>query len=41
MAEAQPLIRAAFPIKTFLPGDTAAWDAASARFLALIARAQG
>jgi rhamnulokinase len=33
MAEAQPLIRAAFPIKTFQPGDTVAWNAASARFL--------
>jgi rhamnulokinase len=41
MAEAQPLIRAAFPIKTFQPGDTVAWNAASARFLALNARAQG
>ncbi len=35
MADAQPILRAAFPIKTFQPGDTAAWDAAYARFRAL------
>jgi len=32
MAAAQPIIRQAFPIREFLPGDTAAWDAAYARF---------
>jgi sugar (pentulose or hexulose) kinase len=32
MAAAQPIIRQAFPIREFLPGDTAAWNAAYERF---------
>jgi sugar (pentulose or hexulose) kinase len=32
LAHAQPLIRAAFPIKEFTPADTAAWSAAAERF---------
>jgi rhamnulokinase len=32
MAAAQPLIRQAFPIREFRPGDTAAWTAAYERF---------
>ncbi len=36
MAEAQPIIRAAFPIKTYTPGDAAAWNEAYRRFQALV-----
>jgi len=36
MADAQPIIRNAFPIKIFHPGDTAAWDAAYARFRTIL-----
>lgn len=36
MAEAQPIIRAAFPIKTFMPEDVVAWNKAYQRFLALV-----
>lgn len=36
MAEAQPIIRQAFPIATFAPGDVASWNAAYARFHALL-----
>ena len=38
IADAQPLIRSAFPIRQFLPEDTAAWDAAYARFQAVTSR---
>ena len=36
LAKAQPLIRAAFPIKEFTPADTAAWQAAGERFQRLL-----
>ncbi len=38
IAAAQPLIRAAFPIREFHPAETAAWEAAYGRFLAVTAR---
>ncbi len=35
LTDAQPLIRDAFPIKSYTPGDRAPWDAAYARFRSL------
>ncbi|MGI6495413.1 MAG: rhamnulokinase [Kiritimatiellia bacterium] len=39
IADAQPLIRAAFPIREFKPRDTGAWDAAYAKFMSAAALA--
>ncbi|MDD4018495.1 MAG: FGGY family carbohydrate kinase [Kiritimatiellae bacterium] len=36
LKDAMPLIKAAFPIATFKPRDTAAWDAAYGRFIKLL-----
>ena len=36
LKDAMPLIKAAFPITTFKPQDTAAWDAAYGRFIKLL-----
>jgi len=37
MKDAMPIIRQAFPIREYAPGDTAAWDGAYERFLKIVA----
>jgi sugar (pentulose or hexulose) kinase len=39
MRDAQPILRRAFPIREYRPGDTAAWDRAYERFGRIVKQA--